>query len=201
MDEYVCACCAEPVTVLTDYWMPLSDPYVYEPAYVEPSYVDPQYVDPAYVEPAYVEPTYVEPAYVDPAYVEPAYVEPTYVEPVYVEPVYVEPSPAYVAEAVVLTSPEPLSQPVAMTLQEALASPTFGGNPWDSSHILEMQRMSNWMLSNTVPASTASLPLYSPDPIMNSSINAAMAPMNLMTLQNINASMRATSFNLMNSGW
>jgi hypothetical protein len=198
--------------VQTDYWMPLSDPFVstgYESVYVEPAYPDPVYVDPAYV---------------DPVYVGPAYVEPTYVEPAYVDPVYVEPSPAYVAEPVVLTSPEPMSQPVAMTpvapvelgmpaapvdfvldatpsIYEALATPTFGGNPWDSSHVLEMQRMSNWMLNNSVSASTGSLPFYTPDPIMNASVNAALAPMNLLTLQNTNASMRATSFNLMNSGW
>jgi hypothetical protein len=200
MDEYVCACCADPVTVQTDFWMPLSDPYV--SAGYEAAYVDPVDVEPAYVEPTYVEPTYVEPTYVEPAYVEPAYVEPAYAEPVYAEPIYQ-------TEPIVLAAPEPISQAVAMTptpeatpsIYEALASPTFGGDPWDSSHVLEMQRMSNWMLNNSIPASTGSLPLYHPEPIMNSSINAALAPLNLLTLQNMNSTMRATSINLMNSGW
>ena len=145
-----------------------------EPVYVEPAYVEPVYVEPVYVEPVYVEPAYVEPVYVEPAYVEPAYVEPVYVEPVYVEPAYVAPvsiapltaeiggwEPAFTvipANAVAMPATVLANVPTVVTgydpgsisLAEALGSPSFGGNPWDTSAITAMQALSQFFIQNTV---------------------------------------------------
>jgi hypothetical protein len=197
------------------------EPAYVEPVNVEPVYVDPVYVEPAYVEPAYVEPIYVEPAYVDPVYVDPLYVEPVYVEPLFVEPAYVEPMVAPVTLApltaeiggwepgfTVISPDASVASPTVLanvpttvsgydpgiSLAEALASPSFGGNPWDSSHIVEMRNMSAGFLNNV-----GSAPVLAP--LTNADLTAAMSLHTLQTNQTIYNATRATAFNLMNSGW
>ena len=200
MDEFLCSCCCEPIQVDAGYWLPDLQPTA--DVYPVESLVDAAYLEPAYVEPAYLEPAYVEPAYLEPAYLEPAYVEPAYVEPAYVEPVSLTPLTAEIGgwePAYTVTPPNAMAVPAtvlanvptvvngydpgSISLAEALASPSFGGNPWDTSAITEMQALSQFFIQNSVaqPISVGG-PVWSAygDPLINGALVA-----NQLALQNI----------------